>query len=94
MNFNLLPFTVLWMALALVVIGLIAYRQWIAKNEDDSLHIADSEMGMVSQQVVVAHKLDIVDRWGKALTVVALVYGLAVAGIYLLQGWQTSVRSY
>ena len=94
MNFNLLPFAVLWMALALVVIGLIAYRKWIAKDEDDSLHIADSEMGMVSRQVVVANKLEVVDRWGKALTVVALVYGLAVAAIYLLQNWRASLSSY
>jgi len=93
MNFNLLPFAVVWMALALVVIVMIAYRAWVARDEDDTLHIADSEMGMVSQQVNVAHKLEVVDRWGKALTVVALVYGLAVAAIYVLQTWQASLNS-
>jgi hypothetical protein len=87
MNFNLLPFTVLWMALALVVIGLIGYRKWIARAEDDTLHIAESEIGMASQQMVVAQRLDMIDRWGKALTVVALVYGLAVTALFLFQTW-------
>lgn len=90
MNINLFPFTVLWMALSAVVVGLIGYRKWVANDEDDTLHVLDHESGLVAQQVVVAHKLDVIDRWGKALTAAALVYGFVVAAAYLYQGWLIS----
>ena len=87
MNINLLPFTVLWMILSAVVVGLIVYRKWIAKDEDDTLHVMDCEVGLLSQQATVAHKLESIDRWGKALTAIALVYGLAVGAGYIYQSW-------
>lgn len=87
MNINLLPFTMLWMALSTVVIGLIAYRAWIARDEDDSLHVMDGEAGMVLRQEVLRRKLEVIDRWGKMLTVIALAIGLLVGGTYLYQNW-------
>jgi hypothetical protein len=87
MNINLFPFTVLWMALSTVVIGLIAYRKWISRDEDDSLHVMDGEGGMALQQEVLGRKLEAVDRWGKTLTVIALVYGLFVGAVFLYQNW-------
>jgi hypothetical protein len=87
MNINLLPFTVLWMILAMVVVGLILYRKWVARAEDDTLHVMDSEIGMVTQQATIAQKLESIDRWGKALTALALVYGLAVGAGYLYENW-------
>jgi hypothetical protein len=87
MNINLLPFTLLWMVLAVAVIGLILYRAWIAKTEDDSLHLHQSEIGLVSQQAATAQRLEVIDRWGQALTVIALLYGLAIGAGYLYQDW-------
>jgi hypothetical protein len=87
MNINLLPFTILWMILAVSVIGLIFYRMWIAKDEDDRLHVMDSEAGLVKRQAVIAQKLETVDHWGKTLTVIALVYGLTMGSLYLYQSW-------
>jgi hypothetical protein len=75
------------MALSTVVIGLIAYRAWIARDEDDSLHVMDGEAGMVLRQEVLRRKLEAIDRWGKMLTVIALAYGLLVGGTYLYQNW-------
>jgi len=85
MNINLLPFAVLWIIVAFGVIGLILYRAWIARREDDSLHVDQSELGLVSQQTITAQKLEAIDRWGQTLTVVALLYGLAMAGGYIYQ---------
>jgi len=85
MNINLLPFTVLWIILTAVVIGLLAYRRWVSKDEDDTLHVMD--IAIVSQQTAMAQKLESIDHWGKALTVIALVYGLAVGCGYLYQSW-------
>ncbi len=87
MNINLLPFTVLWMILSAVVVGLIIYRKWIAKDEDDRIHVMDCEVGLLSRQVVVVHKLESIDRWGKALTAIALLYGLVVGTGYVYQSW-------
>jgi len=87
MNINLLPFTVLWMILSAVVVGLIIYRKWIAKDEDDRIHVMDCEGGLLSRQVVVVHKLESIDRWGKALTAIALLYGLVVGTGYVYQSW-------
>jgi uncharacterized membrane protein len=85
MKINLLPFTVLWMVVAVVVIGLILYRAWIARREDDTLHVHQSEIGLVSQQATTAQKLESIDRWGQTLTVIALLYGLAMAVAYIYQ---------
>jgi hypothetical protein len=78
------------MILAVIVFGLILYRKWIAKDEDDSLHVMEAEAGIVAQQEVRAHQLDVIDRWGKTLTAVALVYGLIVGCGYLYQAWVAS----
>ena len=87
MNINLLPFTILWMILAVIVVGLLVYRRWVSRNEDDTLHVMDSDVGMVPQQAAMAVKLESIDKWGKTLTVVALVYGLVVGCAYLYQSW-------
>ena len=87
MSINLLPFTVLWMMMALVVVGMLGYRRWVSRNEDDTLHVMDSDIGMVPQQAALSVKLESIDKWGKLLTVIALVYGLLVGCAYLYQSW-------
>jgi ABC-type transport system involved in cytochrome c biogenesis permease subunit len=88
MNISLLPFLYTWIVLALAVIGLLVWRKAIASHEDDNLHVLD---GGGANQTVVAHKLDQIDKWGKILTVIALVYGLILAVAYAYQAWiQTS----
>jgi hypothetical protein len=77
---NLIPFIVLWSLVAASVIALIVWRKMIASEEDDSLHVLQ---GSVAQQVTVAHKLEVIDKWGKILTVITLVFGLILGGIYI-----------
>ena len=73
MNINLFLFTALWMLLSTAVVGLILYRAWIDRNEDERLHVHPSEAGVVSKQAATARKLEAIDRWGQALTVIALL---------------------
>ena len=89
-NINLLPYAISWGGLAIVVLTLILYRRAITSREDDSIHL---EGGAPAEQVALAHRLNVVDRWGKALTVLTVVFGLALAGIYMYQVW-TNVPSY
>ncbi|MBI1895584.1 MAG: hypothetical protein HYZ57_19665 [Acidobacteria bacterium] len=88
MNGPLKVMLVSWISLALVVIALALYRHLVAKKEDDSLHVRDDETVLVSQQNAVAHRLAWIDRWGKSLTVLAVLYGLLIAGIYFFNVWQ------
>jgi hypothetical protein len=90
MNINLLPYAVFWGVMAIVVVALVIYRRSVTSREDDSIHL---EGGMPIQQVALAHRVDVIDRWGKTLTVITAVYGLALAVVYVYQIW-TSVPSY
>jgi len=85
------PFVALWAMLAVAVIGLIVYRRFVSASEDDMIHISDASGTVTSQQVTVAQKLDQIDKWGKMLTVVAVAYGVVLAGIYVYQSWMSGV---
>ena len=80
MNFNFVPLFVVWGVLALVVLGLFIWRKNVASGEDDTLHVMH---GALTQQTVLAQKLDMIDKWGKILTVVTVVLGLAIAAAYV-----------
>ena len=91
MDFSLSPFFAIWVVMALGVGGLIVYRRHIANKEDDVLHLGASS-GAVAQQSTIAEKLDQVDKWGKLLTIIALVYGAILAAIYFYQTWMAGSR--
>lgn len=74
---------VAWVVLAAVVIVLAVERWWISRKEDDSIHVAAGTEGAMSQQVAVAATLGRIERWGKTLTVIAVLTGMALAGVYL-----------
>lgn len=89
---NLIPYVVVWSVLALGVIVLYAYRRAVAKQEDETLHVLDAEVAQVSQQTVVARKLEVIDRWGKLVTLLAVLYTLALVGLYIYNAWMASSR--
>lgn len=89
---NFVPFVTIWALLAVVVLALAAYRQILAYHEDDSVHLADKEAGVIQQQMSLASRLGSIDRWGKMLTVFEVVFGLALASIYLYQAWVESTK--
>jgi hypothetical protein len=89
---NLINYFYGWAVLAVVVVGLAVYRRIVAEHDDDLVHLADSEVGMVSQQVKIGKKIHSLDRLGITLTVIAVVYGSLLLGIYLHYVWVTSVQ--
>jgi hypothetical protein len=80
MNFNLFPLLVVWVVLALSVLALFVWRQAVARGEDDSLHVMH---GALTQQTSMAQKLDVIDKWGKIMTVITVVLGLLIAVAYV-----------
>jgi hypothetical protein len=90
---NLIPFFVLWMLAGLTVLGLALYRKILTFHGDDELvHLDAGEEKLIPQQIALGHKRDVIDRWGKTLTVFTVVLGLLIGGVYLYQGWLTSVQ--
>jgi hypothetical protein len=86
MTGNLVPYLAVWAVMVLAVLVLLVYRQKLAHNEDDTIHVLHGE-GAVSQQAATAQKLERVDRWGKIVTVVALLWGLFIAVLYLYKNF-------
>lgn len=77
----------IWVLLAVVVLALALYRLLVGVDEDDTLHVVENEGHLVAQQKQLFKKVDLIERWGQLLTVVVVVYGLALAGIYLYHKW-------
>jgi hypothetical protein len=88
---NLLPYAIAWAVLAVIVLGLAISRRSIASNEDDSIHLTDGGAA-VGQQVAMAKKLEGIDKWGKILTIVLVISGLALAAVYAMQLWDATSK--
>ena len=86
MNIDLMPFAVIGGLLILAVIVLIFYRRSIAQKEDDTIHVLE-DAALVPEQVAIAAKLEKVDRMGKIVTIVAVVYVLVLAALFVYQQW-------
>ena len=80
MNLDLRPYIVVWIVLALVVAALFIRRKMIAAKEDDNIHVMS---GPNPEQTIIAAKLDVIDKWGKLMTVVTVLLGIVIAGLYI-----------
>jgi hypothetical protein len=79
--------TGVWGVLALVLVMLAAYRKLKARAEDDTLHVSGSNWGVIDKQKTVARSMAQIDRWGITLTIVTVLYGLVLLGLYLKDVW-------
>lgn len=87
------PHIAVWGVLTTVVVILAIYRRRLDLRVDETLHVLDSEASAIPAQIEVAKKLAVVDRWGKILTVVAVLYLLGIAAAYIYSSFtDTSVR--
>ena len=79
----------IWVALGIATLILVVYR-WVltTHQEEDVVHLDDCEQGEVAKQTSLARRLTTIDRWGKSMTVVIAVVGLALATAYLYQAWE------
>ena len=76
------PFVIVWLLLAVCVAALAMYRKFVSNREDDIVHLAPGESQFVSKQTNLAQRLQKLDFWGKTLTIVLAVYGMALLGIF------------
>jgi hypothetical protein len=87
MNIDLRPFLGIDIVLAAVVVALFVWRQSVARNEDDTVHVLHGEL---STQTVIAAKLDKIDKWGKLFTTITVILGVLVGALYVYQFWSSS----
>lgn len=95
MPINLTPWIILWAMATTGVLVLFVWRVMVAKDETPGIHVAvtDQQMPEVDKEVKLAHKLDVIDRWGKVLTVVSAVLVLVMGGAWFYNGLLgTSIR--
>jgi hypothetical protein len=90
MNINLIPFGATWIALASAVLILAVYRHRLSSQEDDTLHVSDPQASQITKQALAAHRIEVIDRWGKTLTLIGAVYGLLLGAAYFYQYWMQS----
>ena len=90
MHSGLFALAILWGILVLFVVGLALYRKFVSRQEDDYIHL---DSGVAAKQALVDRKLSSIDRWGKSLTVAALIFGLIIGGLYLYQIWRVGPSS-
>ena len=80
----------IWIVLGVATLTLAIYRKILATHqEEDVVHLADSEQGEIAKQTSLAQRLNAIDRWGKTMTVVVTVVGLGLATGYLYQAWES-----
>ena len=90
MHIHLMPFVAVWIALAGLVIGLAIYRRRLFTRTDEILHMGNESQ--IAKQATMAQRLDIIDRWGKIMTVIVALYGVLLAAIYFYQYWTESAQ--
>jgi hypothetical protein len=88
-----IPHIAIWAVLTTVVVILAIYRRRLDLKVDETIHVLDSEASELPVQEAVAKKLAVVDRWGKILTVIAVLYLLGIAAAYIYSSFtDTSVK--
>ena len=87
MNIDLRPFLGIDIVLAAVVIALFVWRQAVARKEDDTVHVLHGEL---SNQTVIAAKLEKIDKLGKTFTTITVVLGVLIGALYVYQFWASS----
>ena len=92
MNFTLA--VIVWSALALLVLMTAVYRKVVAREEDNLLHLHGNEGNVVQHQADVAHRLELIDRFGKSATIMVTLLGLGIAAAYFYAGWVNSALPY
>lgn len=95
MNINFLPYLIVWIMLAVTVTALFLYHMLVGHQEDETMKFGldvQEPVAVAQQQTVLEHKLAITDKWGKILTVITVVYGVALAVLYVYQTWEQGSR--
>lgn len=90
---NLVPLGIVWVVLLAVILVLAFRRSLLAREEDDMLHVGDAAAAAATaRQIAVGKKLTALERLLKMLTVLLILYGLVLVGLFFYDAWTASTR--
>lgn len=87
---NIIPLAISWGILTLIVIALAIYKKSLDGHIDEHIHVNASEDAVLKQQMAETHRSEVVERWGKALTAIVVLYGLVIVGMLIYHQWEAS----
>jgi hypothetical protein len=79
---NITIYIAIWTGLALIVLGMAIYRNLLGIHEP-TLHISGAGAVGVTAQTKQFKTEDLIEHWGQRLTMLVVLYGFALAAIYL-----------
>jgi hypothetical protein len=74
--------------LVLASIALAAYRKFVTREEDDLVHLGEGAVQQAAKQEALARNLNQLDKIGKILITVTVLYGLGLGGMMIYQALQ------
>ncbi len=92
MDTNFSWLIVSWLALAATLVGLMLFRKYKSRDEDDFLHVSHATASMLNSQAATAHQLDVLDRWVTIVLAAVVIYGLGIGAWFLYQVWQVNSK--
>jgi len=88
---NIIPYIVVWVVLGIIVIVLAVTHLRLAHREDATVHVLENERE-VERQKELTTKIAKIDWWGKVLTILLVLYGIILGGIYTYHAWVQSSK--
>ena len=65
--------------LAAAILAMLAYRKVLASNEDHYIHLHEGDNRTISDQRTVGHRIDILDKYSKLLSIALGLYLVVLA---------------
>lgn len=77
--------------LSVAVIGLAVYKRTLGSDEEEYLHLHDSNLGAsaVSQQAALSARLEKLDRAMMVMIALLVIYGVGIGGSLLYHEWNS-----
>ncbi|MEO8129259.1 MAG: hypothetical protein ABJF23_05595 [Bryobacteraceae bacterium] len=91
MDNKLMWLIVTWVALAVTMFGAMLVRKYMAREEDDFLHVSQATPDILNHQAETAQRMNSIDRWIRILLAAVILYGVAVGAVYLYEAWQSNL---
>jgi len=88
---NISTYVFIWALLAVILVAMAAYRYLLVRHEDATLDVFESST-VAAEQTKVFRRAHGIERLGKPLTLVVLIYGLVLAVVYFYHVWQVSIQ--
>jgi hypothetical protein len=80
---------VLWIVIAVALAIIYVYRRIVSGSSDELVHLSDVSDQVLAKQEATAIKIQQLDRIVFILTIVFVVYGLALGGLQIYQAFNS-----